>query len=176
MGRVVVLRLLHRAVRDVRLTTHCALVARALGADAFLLSGDNDSSTLESVRKLVQKWGGNFTAEYCCPNAANFIKNFEGVAIHLTMYGLPVQKEIAAIRKTMARQNLLVVVGSQKVPGQIYQICDYNIAVTNQPHSEVGALSVFLHMLFEGKELETDFKNAKIRVKPSLRGKIVEKT
>ena len=41
--RVDVLRLGYRLGRDPRITTHLALVGRALGADRFLLAGDEDS-------------------------------------------------------------------------------------------------------------------------------------
>jgi tRNA (cytidine56-2'-O)-methyltransferase len=59
------------------------------------------------------------------------------------------------------------------VPSDVYQIANFNIAVTNQPHSEVGALAVFMHEYFEGKELETELKDAKIRIEPSEKGKKV---
>ena len=39
---VTILRLGYRLGRDPRITTHLALVARALGAESFLFSGDED--------------------------------------------------------------------------------------------------------------------------------------
>ena len=39
---VTILRLGYRRGRDPRITTHLALVARALGAQKFLFSGDED--------------------------------------------------------------------------------------------------------------------------------------
>ena len=42
--------------------------------------------------------------------------------------------------------------------------------------SKEGALAIFLHEYFQGKELEKKFKGAKISIKPNARGKtVVEK-
>ena len=54
-----------------------------------------------------------------------------------------------------------MIVGGAQVPPEFYQIADYNLSISNQPHSEVAALSVFLHELFEGKELDKKFKGKK---------------
>ena len=45
--RLDVLRLGYRLGRDPRITTHLALVSRALGADRFLLAGDEDPKMFE---------------------------------------------------------------------------------------------------------------------------------
>ena len=49
-----VLRLGYRKGRDPRITTHLALVARAMGADGFLLSGDEDKD-----RCILKCWIGS---------------------------------------------------------------------------------------------------------------------
>ena len=54
---------------------------------------------------------------------------------------------------TLAPLYLLVVVGAEKVPWDVYEQAEYNVGVTNQPHSEVASLAVFLDRLFEGEEL-----------------------
>ncbi|MBI3588536.1 tRNA (cytidine(56)-2'-O)-methyltransferase [Candidatus Micrarchaeota archaeon] len=174
-GKVTVLRLSHRRSRDVRVTSHCALVSRAFGADGFLLCGERDEAMLLSANKAARKWGGGFGADYC-DNPRKFAREFDGAKVHLTMYGLPLMAEIGKIRRRLAKENLLVIVGSEKVPAEFYGIVDFNIAVGSQPHSEVAALAVFLHELFEGRELEKKFANAKIRIIPSQNGKNVEKT
>jgi tRNA (cytidine56-2'-O)-methyltransferase len=89
------------------------------------------------------------------------------------MYGLPFEKNVGKIRKM--DKDVLVVVGSEKVPGEVYRLCDYNLGVTSQPHSEVAALAVFLDRFFAGKELGKNFDGWKIRVTPCARGKLVEK-
>ncbi|MCK4952399.1 tRNA (cytidine(56)-2'-O)-methyltransferase, partial [Candidatus Bathyarchaeota archaeon] len=70
-------------------------------------------------------------------------------------------------------KDVLIIIGSQKVPREIYQLVDYNIAIGNQPHSEVTALAIFLDRLFKGKELKKKFENAKLKIIPQKRGKKV---
>ncbi len=168
---LIVLRLNHRKKRDKRVSTHVGLVARAFGADEIIYSGEEDKKLLKSVKKVCKEWGGKFRVRYR-KNWEKIIENFKGKIIHLTMYGLPIEKEIGKIRKN---KNLIVIVGASKVPGKIYQEVDYNIAVTNQPHSEIAALSIFFDRYFKGKELEKKFVNWKIRVVPQKRGKKINK-
>ena len=166
-----VLRLGHRKKRDPRLTTHVCLSARALGADEVFVSGEQDDSTINSVKTVAQRWGGKFKISYekSWRKIITALKKKNYAIVHLTMYGMPVQKQIRKIRK---HKKLLVVVGSEKVPGEVYHSADYNVSVTSQPHSEVAALSVFLHEYFKGKELEKKFKG-KIKVLPQEHGKKV---
>jgi len=169
---LVVLRLGHRRKRDARVSTHVGLVARAFGADGIIYSGEEDEKLLESVGKTSFNWGGPFAVSYV-RNWWKVLKNFRGVKVHLTMYGLPFEKNVGKIRKM--DKDVLVVVGSEKVPGEVYRLCDYNLGVTSQPHSEVAALAVFLDRFFAGKELGKNFDGWKIRVTPCARGKLVEK-
>jgi tRNA (cytidine56-2'-O)-methyltransferase len=163
-----VLRLNHRAGRDKRVTTHLFLCARAFGADSGVLSGDSDSKLLGSVNKVSEEWGGVFKVSYV-KDWRSFIKNFEGVKIHLTMYGLPVQD---CVEKFQGK-DLLVIVGGAKVPSEVYELVDFNVSVTSQPHSEISALSVFLDKLFEGSELSKGFAKARRTITPARRGKKV---
>jgi tRNA (cytidine56-2'-O)-methyltransferase len=172
--RVIVLRLGHRKKRDVRVTTHCCLAARALGADEIILSGEHDETPVETVRGVTKKWGGGFKARYEA-NWKRILKKFRGVSIHLTMYGEPLAEKIPEIRRAAKKKGLLVVIGAEKVPREVYALCDYNVSVGNQPHSEVAALAVFLHELSEGRELNKKFANARITVTPNARGKAVRK-
>jgi tRNA (cytidine56-2'-O)-methyltransferase len=169
--KIVVLRLGHRIFRDKRLTTHVALTARALGADGAVISGEEDAGIIESVKDIADRWGGKFTVFYE-KEWHKFLKEKrrEGWEIlHLSMYGLPYQKELPKIRKS--KKNKLIVVGSEKVPPEVYQIADYNLSVTNQPHSEVAALALFLHDFFKGKELNKKFAKPKIKIVPQKCGK-----
>ena len=167
---ITVLRLSHRRVRDARATTHVCLAARALGADEAIISGERDENILKSVASLSSRWGGNFKIRYE-EKGNKIIKKFKGIKVHLTMYGMPVQEEISEIRAATIGKNLLIIVGGEKVPGEIYHLADYNIAVTGQPHSEVAALAIFMHEFFEGMELEKKFSRAKLTVIPQERGK-----
>ncbi|MEM3555632.1 MAG: tRNA (cytidine(56)-2'-O)-methyltransferase [Candidatus Micrarchaeia archaeon] len=167
---IAVLRLGHRVGRDARVTTHVCLAARALGADKVFLSGERDESVIRSVKGVVEKWGGNFEVEYRKDWRA-VLREWDGKTVHLTMYGEPLNEKIDELRK---EKKLLLVVGAEKVPPEVYRNVDYNISVSTQPHSEVAALAVFLDRYFEGKELEKRFENAKLRVVPQAHGKKIE--
>jgi tRNA (cytidine56-2'-O)-methyltransferase len=168
---VTVLRLGHRPGRDERMTTHVGLTARALGADRVLLP-DNAGNSLETVADITDRFGGPFEVELTdSPKGA--IRGFEGTVVHLTMYGLPVQEVEAEIREAHAEGPVLVVVGAEKVTFDVYEAADYNVGVTNQPHSEVAGLAVFLDRLFEGRELDRAWENAESRVVPMATGKKV---
>jgi len=168
---LLVFRLGHRLPRDERISTHVALVARAFGADGMHYSGEEDKGLEESVKKICERWGGDFFIKYE-KNPMGFLKNAKKkfTLVHLTMYGMPLQKKIEKIKR---EKNIVVIVGSEKVPSEVYKIADHNVAVGSQPHSEVGALAVFLHEYFEGKELDRKFENAKIEIEPCERGKRV---
>ena len=96
------------------------------------------------------------------------MKNFKGLKVHLTVYGLPFQEKIQAIRKS---RDILVIVGGEKVPPEIYNLVDYNISVGLQPHSEVSAIGIFLYELNARKF--ASFKNPKLEIVPQGRGKKV---
>ena len=51
---------------------------------------------------------------------------------------------------------------------------DWNVSVTGQPHSEVSALALFLHELYQGKELEAEFPGARLKTVPQPKGKKIE--
>lgn len=167
---LVVLRLGHRKQRDARISTHCGLVARAFGADKIIFSGEEDSQLIERINDVTKRWGNSFSAMHE-KNWRNVIKKYKRmkfIITHLTMYGIPIKKKIKELRK---KKNLLVIIGGEKVPGEVFSLSDYNIAITNQPHSEVAALAIFLYEYFRDKE--KTFKKAKIKIIPQERGKKV---
>ena len=170
-----VLRLGHRSQRDARISTHCGLVARALGASEIIYSGEPDPKLVESVKAVVKNWGGPFKVSYekSWRKVIAKYKRKGFKVVHLTFYGEPIQTKIKQLRKL---KNLLVIIGSEKVPSEIYKLSDHNISVTSQPHSEVAALAVFLHEIYQGKELVKNFRKAKIRIIPQKRGKRVLKS
>lgn len=170
---VAVLRLGHRPGRDDRMTTHVGLTARALGADRVIFPG-NATDAQDTARDITDRFGGPFVAERT-ESLKAVIGNWEGFVVHLTMYGERIQDVIRSVRNARTDGPLLVVVGSEKVPFDVYELADWNIAVTNQPHSEVAALAVFLDRLFEGRELEGDWDDAETRVVPMETGKALEK-
>ncbi len=84
------------------------------------------------------------------------------------MYGINVDECLDKISKN---KEILVIVGSQKVPKDVFQLADFNIAIGNQPHSEIAALAIFLDRLFQGNELTRNFEGAKMKVVPQEKGK-----
>ncbi|MCJ7479368.1 MAG: tRNA (cytidine(56)-2'-O)-methyltransferase [Candidatus Nanohaloarchaeota archaeon QJJ-7] len=174
---VEVLRLGHRRGRDDRISTHVALTARQFGASSVTFSGERDDSMLESVRDVVERWGGPFDIRYR-EDWRNVIRDFDGPVIHLTMYGVPYYEDIDGLEGDFggSEDDILVVVGGEKVPSEVFEIADYNLAIGNQPHSEVAALAVFLHDLFQGDWTDREFEDAEIEVFPSEEGKETRKT
>jgi tRNA (cytidine56-2'-O)-methyltransferase len=170
---VAVLRLGHRPGRDERMTTHVGLTARALGADRAILAGDASKSR-GTVEDITDRFGGPFAVELTeSPKAV--IRNWDGEVVHLTMYGERVQDVEREIRESHseAKNPVLVVVGSQKVSFDVYKAANWNVGVTNQPHSEVAGLAVFLDRLFEGRELDREWEDADQTVVPKATGKKV---
>ncbi len=155
-----ILRLGHRIHRDKRISTHVALVARSFGASKLYYTGQKDSEYEDSVKKVVSEFGGDFSIEYV-KSWKNLLKG--KTVVHLTMYGLDFREETNKIKG-----DVLVIVGGEKVPGEVYKLADYNLAVVNQPHSEVAALGVFLDHLNGSKYPEF---NGKVRIKPSKSSK-----
>jgi tRNA (cytidine56-2'-O)-methyltransferase len=89
------------------------------------------------------------------------------------MYGIHVDDAVAEIRASP--RDKLVVVGGPKVPAEVFELADYNVAVGHQPHSEVAALAVFLDRLFQGSTLHALPEDAKLVIEPMRRGKRVRK-
>lgn len=165
-----VLRLGHRAGRDDRISTHVGLTARQWGASGITYSGEKDSSMIESLRDTVERWGGPFDVEYR-EDWKNVIRDFNGLKVHLTMYGEKLDELEGELENELEDQDLLVIVGAEKVPREVYRMSDYNISVGNQPHSEIAALAVFLDRLGEIRE---SFEDAEIGVVPSDDRKLTE--
>lgn len=177
--KIVVLRWGHRVQRDVRLTTHVALTARALSASGFILADTVDPHIEETVAKITRTWGGIFHFEMGTPwkRVVRDWKAGGGVVVHLTAYGENIQTSDVLNRIKATGKDVMLLVGSQKVPGEFYseEVSDFNVAVGNQPHSECSALAIFLDRYFEGKALGDPFECAKIAIVPKGRGKQIQK-
>jgi len=167
-GRVEVLRIGHRPERDKRITTHVALVARAFGAQAVRV--DNADAVLErTVLKVNEQFGGDFLVQTGV-GFRKVMRKWKGTIVHLTMYGMPLSE---GVREVPPGEDVLVVVGSEKVPREVYDTAHLNISVTSQPHSEVSSLALFLDRLFSGGQMDLTFPGGAIRILPSARGKTV---
>ena len=171
MPKTFVLKIGHRPERDKRISTHCALVARAFGADGIFL--DQRDTELEArVESVVRRFGGPFSIE----TGVDWKKKLEtwrdiGDIIHLTMYGIPIQDAMVEIAGSS--RDKLIVVGGPKVPAMIYHAANHNVSVTQQPHSEVASICIFLDRYFRGAELNREFSRAEIRIVPQRVGKLV---
>jgi tRNA (cytidine56-2'-O)-methyltransferase len=172
MNRVAVLRIGHRLVRDDRVTTHAALVSRAFGAEKIYMTGI-DQSVKDTVASVGRRWGGDFEVEIVdgWKEVACSWKRDGGKIVHLTMYGVNVDDVIDRVRKD---DRILVVIGAEKVPREVHDMADYNIAVGSQPHSEIAALAIFLDRLYCGRQLKKEFAGGRMRVVPTEKGKKVE--
>lgn len=169
---IVVVRYGHREVRDYRVTGHCALVSRALGASKIIICGEKDESTIGTIKGVNERWGGKFKVEFSegWLQTIKALKKKGYKIAHLTMYGMPIMEVEEKLRKL---KKLAVIIGSQKVERAVYENADYNVAVTSQPHSEIAALAVFLDRVQKGQELEKEHKGAKHQIIPQERGKRV---
>jgi len=177
--KIIIFRFGHRIERDKRITTHCALVSRAFGASKMFYSGQEDNHFENSVKEVSEDWGGKFSVEYIDNWEKWFEKNKpKYYIVHLTMYGTAFDDFAKTFKKTLQteltkkKKDLLIFVGSQKVPTEVYHFSDANVCVTNQPHSEVAALGLLLNSLVDYKKVK--FTGAKIKVKENPRGKTVE--
>ncbi|RLF91467.1 tRNA (cytidine(56)-2'-O)-methyltransferase, partial [Thermococci archaeon] len=98
---IVVLRLGHRPERDKRITTHVALTARAFGADGVvIISEEKDEKVKESVEDVVRRWGGPFFIEFD-RSWKKRIREFNGIKVHLTMYGLHIDDVIDELKEKL---------------------------------------------------------------------------
>ncbi len=169
-----VLRIGHRLVRDDRSTTHVCLVARAFGADKIYIFNCDDRIKL-TIEAVNARWGGDFEVDIVDDwrRILRDWKRMGGIVTHLTMYGLELADVIDDLRGS--NRDILVVVGAEKVPRDLYDQSSLNLAVGNQPHSEIAALAIFLDRYFQGEELKRLYIDTKYRVVPSRKGKNVEK-
>jgi tRNA (cytidine56-2'-O)-methyltransferase len=164
---IAVLRIGHRLYRDKRITTHVALVARAFGAEKIYID-KKDTNIENNIQSICKRFGGNFKI-ITGINRKNIIKNWNGLIVHLTMYG---ENLDIAMEKIDQKQNLLIIIGAEKVPAELYHMANYNISIGNQPHSEVAALAIFLDKYTKGNWINKKY-NGKIEIIPKNKGKKV---
>jgi len=171
-----ILRIGQRLVRDDRVTTHVALVARAFGASKIYMNEVNPEikDTLDRVNKT---WGGNFEISFIddWKKLVKEKKNDSVRIVHLTMYGEDINNVESKLEE---EKDLLIVIGAEKVPRGIYDLADYNIAIGSQPHSEISALAIILDRISKGRKFLASFDNAQRKIIPTKQGKnvLVNKT
>ena len=173
--KIEVLRIGQRLVRDDRVTTHVALVSRAFGASKILMY-DANPEIKDTISKVNKIWGSDFKVEII-ENWKQVIKSKKSDAykiIHLTMYGENIDTVQTVLRN---EEKILIVVGAEKVPREIYDMADYNVAIGNQPHSEIAALAILLDRILQGKQFQQKSENAQREIIPTKKGKkVINKT
>ena len=87
------------------------------------------------------------------------------------MFGLPLDEKLDDIKSS--EQNILFIVGAEKVPPWVFDSADYNVAVGNQPHSEVAALALFIDAWFGESASERKFDGARLVIEGTNNGKVV---
>ena len=172
--KIEVLRIGQRLVRDDRVTTHVALVSRAFGASKILMQEVNPEIK-KTVSDVNRMWGSNFEVEII-DNWKKVLKSKKSSfkIVHLTMYGENIDSVVNKLRR---EEEILIVVGAEKVPREVYDLADYNVAVGSQPHSEISALAILLDRVLQGTQFLKKHENAQKEIVPTKRGKkVLDKT
>ena len=173
--KIEVLRIGTRLVRDDRVTTHVTLVSRAFGASKIYMY-DANPEIKETISKVNKMWGSDFKVE--------IIENWKDVVklkkkesfkiVHLTMYGENINIVQDEIRK---EEKILIIVGAEKVPREAYDMADYNVAIGNQPHSEISALAILLDRILQGQQMQKKYSDGEREIIPTKKGKnVITKT
>ena len=176
MGRIIILRIGHRVFRDSRVTSHVCLTARALGADGVIIADREDKVVESTIQHVTNKFGGPFQVQsgISWRKAVQDWRATGGKVVHLTAYGLPLPKILPEIQNMT--YDIMIIVGSEKMPGEVFKIADWNVSVTSQPMSEVAALAIFLDWYNDHREFDREFSGAQLRIVPSRNGKEIEQT
>jgi tRNA (cytidine56-2'-O)-methyltransferase len=105
------------------------------------MTGILDESIKDTVASVSERWGGRFKVEIIqdWKKLTKAWKKEGGKVAHLTMYGINIDDIAERLRK---ESKVLVIIGAEKVPQEAYKLADYNIAIGNQPHSEIAALAI----------------------------------
>ena len=87
------------------------------------------------------------------------------------MYGENINKIHSQLQ---LQDKILVIVGAEKVPREIYEKADYNVSKGTQPHSEISALSILLDRIQNGQQFNKKFDGSRRVIIPSKNGKNVD--
>jgi len=141
----------------------------------MILADVEDRQIKKTIEDVVSKWGGSFFFQMGAPwkTVVHNWKAKGGIVVHLTAYGENIQSSTVLQRIREMDKDMLIIVGSRKVPGEFFSsdISDFNVAVGNQPHSECSSLAVFLDRFYQGKGLVKGFQDAELRIVPQKHGK-----
>ena len=130
----------------------------------------------QTISKVNKMWGSDFKVEIIdnWKDIVKLKKKESFKIVHLTMYGENINTIQDEIRK---EEKILIIVGAEKVPREAYDMADYNIAIGNQPHSEISALAILLDRILQGKQLQKKYSNGEREIIPTKKGKnVITKT
>ncbi len=150
-------------------------ISRAFGASNitfFPFKGAGMEAKLKNaVRHISKKWGGGFSV-YFCNNWEKFIKEKRNyLKIYLTRYGIPITKMRYRIS---TYKNILLIVSFSESIKKAYDVADFNISISSQPHTCGSSIAIFLHDFYQGRELAMRFENPKYKIVPSQHGILVK--
>ena len=148
-----------------------ALTARAFGASEItvnLKEQRNKSHITKYFKEINNDWGSNFKVSFT-NNWMDLIKehNNNYKTIYLTKYGDSIKKKEYVIS---TYKNILLIVSTTDDIKELYDMADFNISLTTQPHTIISSIAVFLNMYYKGRELAMHFENAKYKIMPETHG------
>lgn len=151
------------------------LASRAFGANAVIFT-TTDKKSMNKMKRLCQsvskEWGGTFNIQFIS-NWKTFIpkkKNYK--SIYLTRYGIGITEKEYELR---TYKNILLILSVSENIKELYNIADFNISITHQPHTIISAIVAFLSVYYHGRELALHFENAEYKIIPEVHGIHVEK-
>ena len=80
-----------------------------------------DDALAERIAAVTHRWGGDF-AVVPVDDWKSLLRTFPGTVVHLTMYGLPLEKNLPRLARL---RRILLVVGGAKVPPELYRRAKY---------------------------------------------------
>lgn len=139
------------------------LTSRALGASEITFIGRKDPRLVRSINTINRNWGGKFRVSFVKSYDEIMSNSKKSIKIYLTRYGAPLQGKSQTIR---TYKSIILIVTLKDNVKQIHDTSDFNISVSSQPHSSSGAVAIFLHEYYKGRELAMHFENARYKLVP----------
>ena len=148
-----------------------ALTARAFGASELIATQKEQKDKLyitKYFKEINDDWGSSFKVSFDS-NWKKLIleRNNNYKTIYLTKYGSSIKKSEYAIS---TYKNIMLIVSTTDNIKELYDMADFNISLTTQPHTIISSIAVFLNMYYKGRELAMHFENAKYKIIPENHG------
>ena len=100
------------------------------------MTGVSNGSINDTVSSVSKRWGGRFKVEIIQDWKSLAKLGKRKVAKWLTLQCMASILMIS-LKGCAKKTSLLVIIGAEKVPQEAHDLADYNIAIGNQPHSEI---------------------------------------